>query len=66
MNTINYTQVRKAVLLALKEFDKEFILEIAEELHFGWGNGCDILNDVDYDTLKRVFSIIETNEGVIQ
>lgn len=66
MNTVNYTQVKKAIHSALKEFDKEVILEIAEETQSGWANGCEALNDVNADTLSRVFSIMETNEGQLQ
>jgi len=55
---VRFMNVRKALKVALKEYDKETILDIIENELDGWGNGTEILNGIEYMEVKQVLSTI--------
>lgn len=61
MELIDYSEVKKALLLALKDFDKDTILEISQDdwTKDSWCNGCEVLNGLDHNTIKSVLSDIQ-------
>lgn len=52
---INFTKVKKSLILALEDYDISVVLEIAENKENGWQNGCEHLNNLDADTIKFVY-----------
>jgi hypothetical protein len=54
MSKIKVEEIKKAVEIALQEYDKETILDIVKNEDGGWGNGAEALNNVDPIVLRRI------------
>lgn len=51
-------KIKKALKIALKEYDKATVLDIIQNEKDGWSNETEILNNIDVELVKPILEAI--------